>query len=47
MIAYKRTKRSWLKVFIFLAIFILGMTVTFAEVEGSQLTPQASVHLSE
>lgn len=47
MIAYKRTRRGWLKVLLFLAIFILGMTITFAEVEGSQLAPQVSVHVSE
>ena len=47
MITYKRSNRGWLKALLFLAILILGLTVTFAEVEGSSLAPQASVHMSE
>jgi len=49
MIAYKhkKTRRGWLKVFIFLAVFILGMTITFSEVEGAPVSPEMSVHLSD
>jgi hypothetical protein len=49
MVVYKRTSSQWLKWTLFIIVFALGMTVTFSDVEGIDVSQgkQATVQTDQ